>query len=197
MRFTNNQFVRISPQIFHDIDDWIRAAELSGRNVAPGMDMLVMMMARTNQAFAQEMSRGPLDPQENKPDAAWKIPVRRISGRYYRGWKVRRKGLGVWMLYNDTREAYFIEYGINHVGQGFSVSYRDGRRYIKGSRRVRRPIRKLSLMKTIRFVDQTRAGERVWEVIWAPYRQGYRGTSSRGAGVLRDQIQAVEGMRYL
>lgn len=197
-RYFPNQVFRINDSIFHEIDDWIRAAEVSGRNVRFGMEALTMLLARTNQAFAQEMSRGPLDPRGTRyPDAAWKVPVRRITSRYYKGWKVKRLAPGVWMLYNFTREAYFIEFGINHVGQGFEVSYRDGRTYIKGSRRVRRPIRKMSLIRTLKFVDQTRAGERVWEVIWAPFRPGTRATSNRGEGIMRDQIQSVAGMRYL
>lgn len=185
----------ISEQTFEHIEEWIQAAEETGRNARFGINALAMLMARTNQAIAMEMSRGPNDPQERNPDLAWKIPVRRISSRYYKGWKVRRLAPGVWMLYNDTREAWFIEYGINHVGQGFQVTYRDGRTYIKGSRRVRRPIRKMSLLRTLKSVDQTRAGERVWEAIFAPFRPGkvYR---KRG-GTIMDQVQSVEGMRYI
>jgi len=173
----------------------MEAAEASGRNTRWGMNALVMLMARTNQAFAQEMSRGPNDPQERLNNAAWKLPVRRITSRYYKGWKVRRLAPGVWMLYNDTREAYYLEYGINHVGAGFTVSYRDGRTYIKGSRRVRRPVRKLSLIKTLKFMDTTRTGERVWEQIFAPFRPGRR-YSGRGF-VFHDQVQSVRGMTNL
>ena len=188
-------YFRIGEETFEHIEQWIDAAEASGRNVRFGMNALVMLMARTNQAIAMEMSRGPNDPQERNPSAAWKIPVRRISSRYYKGWKVRRLAPGVWMLFNDTREAYFIEYGINHVGGGMTVTYRDGRTYIKSSRRVRRPIRKMSLMKTIKFMDQTRTGDRVWEAIWAPFRPG-RVYTGRG-GIVSDGVQSVPGMRTL
>lgn len=200
MKVPANSTFRIHPSIFQEIDDWIRAAEMSGQSVRFGMNVLTSLLARTNQAFAQEMSRGPLDPRASKPSQAWQIPVRRITSRYYRGWKVRRLAPAVWMLYNDSREAYFIEYGINHVGQGNTVTYRDGRTYIKSGRRVRRPIRKMSLIKTLRFIDSTRAGERVWELIWAPYRPGRRNSQStfrRGQGISMDQIQAQSGMRTL
>ena len=185
----------IGQDTFNTIDDWIRAAEMTGRNARYGMNALAMLMARTNQAFAMEMSRGPNDPQERLPSAAWKIPVRRISSRYYKGWKVKRLAPGVWELANDTREAYFIEFGINHVGQGMTVTYKDGRTYIKSSRRVRRPIRKMSLMKTLRFVDQTRAADRIWERIFSPFYPGRVGR--RGISTVTDQVQSVSGMRYI
>lgn len=195
-RRLNQPFIRIGQDTFNDIDEWIRAAEISGRNVQYGMNALTMLMARTNQAIAMEMSRGPNDPQERWPNAAWKVPVRRITSRYYKGWKVRRLAPAVWMLSNDTREAYFIEYGINHVGQGTTVTYRDGRTYIKSSRRVRRPIRKMSLLRTLKFVDQTNAGGRIWEAIFAPFRPGKVYTGRGGASIM-DQVQAMPGMRYV
>ena len=195
-RFAESAIFRISPRTFDDVDDWIRAAELSGRNIRFGVEALVMLMARTNQAFAQEMSRGPVDPQANRPEAAWKIPVRRITSRYYKGWKVKRVVPGVWMLYNDSREAYYIEFGINHVGPGVTVTYRDGRTYIKSSRRVRRPIRKMSLTRTLQLMDQSRAGDRVWEVIWSPFRPG-RHFTARGQASGLNFVQAQRGMRWL
>jgi hypothetical protein len=57
-----------------------------------------------------------------------------------------------WQLYNDSREAYFIEFGIN------PHSYR----------RVRRPIRKLSLMRTLRFAQGTGVYHRIWAQIYLP-----------------------------
>lgn len=171
-RYTENQIFRIAPESFDEIDDWIRAAQQSGRNIRFGMDALTMLLARTNQAFAMEMSRGPLDPSGRRLSrmfavdsagqatpmfrtAAWRIPVRRITSRYYKGWKVKRLAPGAWMLYNESREAYYIEFGINWLG---------------GNRRISRPVQKLSLIKTLRFVDQSRARERIWEMMFAPYR---------------------------
>lgn len=194
MRFTENQVFRISPETFNEIDDYIRACDQSGRNVTFGINALVMLMARTNQAFAMEMSAGPLDPRMQNRAAAWKIPVRRITSRYYKGWKVQRLAPGVWMLFNDSREAYFIEFGIHP--SGFKVEGRGGRYYMKGSPRVRRPVRKLSLKRTLRFVDQSNVEGMVWEMIYAPFRPG-RHFTNRGDALTMDAVQSVEGMRFL
>jgi hypothetical protein len=214
-RYSNESIFRISPKTFTEIDEWITAAETSGKNVAWGMEVLLMLMARTNQAEAKALSRGPVDPQMNRPDTAWKLPVRRITSRYYKGWKVRRLGSQRWALFNDTREAYFIEYGINHWGQGTDVGSRgkaqrghmrvggvqyeggsNPRAYYKGSRRVRRPIRKLSLISTLKFMDQSKASARVWEKTYAPFRPGKRTYKGRGF-VASDAVQGIEGMRNI
>lgn len=194
-RYTASQVFTISDRTFRDVDDWIRAAEMSGRNIRYGMNVLTMLAARTDQAFSQEMSRGPLDPQARNSGAAWKLPVRRITGKYYHGWKVKRLAPAVWIVYNDSREAYFIEYGINRFGSDY-VSGRGGRQYAKNSRRVRRPVRKLALIKTLRAMDRAHVGHRVWEVIWAPFK-GPRYPGGRGAGAASDFIQSVGGMRFL
>lgn len=162
------------------------------------MQNLCRVMAIVNQGFARELSFGPHDPsgagatkfqllgrsftagtsgpatpiphyQRSNP-RAWKIPVRRITGKYYIGWKVKRAGRYAWVLYNDSREAYYIEFGISTVGWGA------GRHVPKG--RVRRPIRKLSLLKTLRFMQTTSAYQRVWSNIFASPK--YRGTHGHG-----------------
>ena len=190
-RYTENQVFRISPETFNEIDDWIVAAETSGRNAQFGINALVMLMARTNQAFAMEMSRGPLDAREQMSDAAWKLPVRRITQKYYTGWKVRRLTPGAWLLYNDSREAYFIEFGISP--HGTEVSSRNGKRYLKYNRRVRRPVRKLSLIKTMRFIDQTKAVDRTWSYIFGPFRPGAR--AGHAEALAGEQVQSYSDMR--
>ena len=206
-RFDQRGVFTIREDDFNSVESWLRAAEISGRNVRYGMNVLTMLMARTNQGIAMGMSAGPLDPRMQNPGAAWKMPVRRISSRYYKGWKVKRLAPGVWILYNDTREAYFIEYGINHVGGGgggYEVSGKQ-RNYTKGSQRVRRPVRKLSLIKTLEAVRRTNAGYRVWEMIWSPFHPNRRRSSSMTAdgfrlnlpGVVSDGVQGVSGMRFL
>jgi hypothetical protein len=145
---------------------------------------------------------GPATPQPIYRDAAWKIPVRRITQRYYKGWKVRRLAPGAWILYNDSREAYFIEFGIHPRGKFSSIEKTKAGASPHGYfvKRVRRPIRKLSLMKTLRFMDQSRAGERIWEASFAPFRPGRRYTA-RGQAVMLDDIQSGVGagaaMRFL
>lgn len=189
-RYTENQIFRISASSFDEIDDWIRAADQAGRNAQFGLDALAMLLARTNQGFAMEMSAGPLDPRGMNRAAAWKTPVRRITSRYYKGWKVRRLAPGAWLLYNDSREAWFIEFGIHP----HSIRSTD-----KGNifdARVRRPIRKLSLIRTLKFADQSRVGARIQEQIFAPFRPGMKYTK-RGDFIINDQVQSVEGMMYL
>lgn len=132
-------------------------------------------------------------------DAAWKIPVRRITGNYFRGWKVKRLVPGVWALVNDSREAYFIEFGINWVGATGSISRKGAKPYLKYNRRVRRPIQKLSLMKTMRFIESTGVADKVWAATFAPFRPGRENSiSSRADLVGISQIQSYEsGMRFV
>jgi hypothetical protein len=111
---------------------------------------LTQVMALVNQGYARKMSFGPEDPSSSNSALAWKIPVRRISSRYYLGWKVRPIR-GGWQLYNDSREAYFIEYGINWLGEG---------------RRVRRPVQRLSLKKTMDYMASTQTYHRIWSEIY-------------------------------
>jgi len=150
-RGNNNGIIRISENTFNQIEEYIRWAEEVGspRNFNFGMNALVMFMAYLNLGLAQKMSAGPLDPAMNNAAAAWQIPVRRISENYFHGWKVRRVSMGKWELFNDSREAYFIEFGIHQSGA-----------------RVRRPIRKLSLMKTLRQLETTQIFHRVWAEIY-------------------------------
>jgi len=147
----NRQVLRIGPELFSAVENQIRWAEGVQRKLPVAMDRLVRFMAYTNLGIAQKMSLGPHDPNQANTAYAWKIPVRRISGRYFFGWKVRRRGLGVWQLYNDSREAFFIEYGIH-----------------TSNRRVRRPIRKLSLIRTMKFMMKTEVYHRVWASVYFP-----------------------------
>src|SRR5262252_4103049 len=115
-----------------------------------GMNQLTQLMAFVNQGFARKLSFGPEDPTQRSPELAWRIPVRRITGAYYIGWKVRPVR-GGWQLYNDSREAYFIEFGLNWRG---------------GARRVRRPVQRLSLKQTMDYMASTQAYHRIWSEIY-------------------------------
>lgn len=181
-RYNQNSVVFIRSSTFDQIDDFIRDLQMVGRSIQPGMEILTSMLAYTNQSFAQRMSAGPIDPTMRMKSAAWKIPVRRITGRYYKGWKTKRLKPGLWMVYNDSREAYYIEHGIHPHG---TKAYRkDGGTY---RIRVRRPVGKLSVIKTLRFVDQTRVSDRVLETVIEPMRPGRKYTA-RGQGI------AISGM---
>ena len=152
----------ITPETFNGIEEAIRWAEGVQNRLARNyhMGQLVRFMAYTNLGIAQRMSAGPYDPQQRNPGAAWRVPVRRITESYMVGWKVRKRGPATWELYNDSRAAYFVEFGIHNSGN-----------------RVRRPIRKLSLMKTMMALRRTHAAHRVWCDIYAdprhPRGQGF------------------------
>lgn len=157
-------FITPTAESINAIEAYIRWAEFEVPSRLPRqMDNLVKLMAILNQGVAREMSWGVSDPQEKNPSAAWRLPVRRISGRYYMGWKVRSVRQGVAELYNNSREAYFIEFGINWLGAG---------------RRVRRPIRKLSLNRTMKLMMTTQAYHRIWTGIFADPRRRF----NRGVG---------------
>lgn len=168
----------LSVSTLNQIEEYIRDLGHVRRNLQYGMNALVQILARGHQGFAQEMSRGPSDPRAQRPELAFRKPVRRITSRYYQGWKVRRLRPGVWQSYNDTREAYYIEYGIH-----------------PSPKRVRRPIRKLALIKTLRWVDNSKVGHRVWEQIYAPLRN--RPYTARGQLVATTSVQSPKVMRHL
>lgn len=154
-------FLNITTDSFNALEEYIRWAEHIPRQLPRAMDIFVRYAALTNLGIAQRMSGGPYDPTQSNKNYAWKIPVRRISERYYLGWKVKRIRPGTWQLYNDSREAYFIEFGIH-----------------QSNRRVRRPIRKMSLRRTLDALMRTQAYHRVWCEIYANPRN--RPFKSRG-----------------
>lgn len=157
--------VGITTNMFDAVEEFLQDFSQSISAFRYGEMALVQLLAKTSQGFAQGMSRGPVDPMQQNPAAAWRIPVRRITSRYYQGWKVRRIAPNVWEMYNEVREAYFIEYGIHPSPT---------------PRRMRRPIRKLSAMKTLRFVEQTRAAHRLLDL----------SLGARGRGLARQMPQS-------
>lgn len=160
--------IELTPESFNALEAAIRWAEVEvPQRFNQGMNMLAQHMALVNQAEARTMSAGQWDVSQSQPGAAWKIPVRRITGRYFVSWRVRARGKGAWELYNNSREAYFIEFGISEVGWGA------GRHVPKG--RVRRPVRKLSLRKTLEYMMRTQAYHRVWADIFSSPRHRHRG----------------------
>lgn len=164
----------VTQESLASLDFFIRDLEQVGKQFPVGMDMLLGLMAKANYDYSRALSLGVKDPKQQYPAQAWQIPVRRITSRYHQGWRVQRVMRGVWRVYNDTREAWYIEYGIH-----------------TSPRRVIRPVRRRALLLTLKFVDQTRAGERVWEVIFGPMRH-HRGTGPRG-GLLRSPAMPGTG----
>jgi hypothetical protein len=145
-----NQF-SISRKTFERLEDWIKDNEASSEKAKQGMDTLVRLCVLVVKAEAQKRTMGPVAPRgRSNPALAYRVPVQRITGRYFAGWTVRRTRFGAWMIYNDERAAYFVEFGI---GQ-----------------RVRRPILKMSVIAMLKFLQSTRTGERFAEYILAPRR---------------------------
>lgn len=146
----------ITRKSFEQIEDFIRDNEASIDKAERGIDMLVRTMVMVIKGLAQEKSGGPVAArQRSNPVLAFKIPVQRITGAYYAGWKLRRMGMGRWVVYNDTVEAWFIEYGIHQ--------------------RVRRPILQMSLIGMLKFIQSTRTGDRFLDWVMAP-RRSSKGT---------------------
>lgn len=99
---------------------------------------------------------------------AWTIPVRRITGQYYEGWYIQRVGMAVWRMSNRSREAWYIEFGINHEGRGL-IDASTGKTY-----RVPRPIFKLSLLRAVQFARGTRFDLNAMREIMGNYLRGSR-----------------------
>lgn len=152
----------ITSRTMSGVEAYIRWCE----NEVPGrvpyaMDQLVHYMALVNQGDARKMAFGPYDPQERDPSLAWRTPsqgIRRISQAYYLGWRIQKRRLAHYIVYNATREAYFIEFGIAQVGFG---GHAGGKRHVP-AQRIRRPVRKLSVLKTMQFMATSQAYHRIW-----------------------------------
>lgn len=149
----------VDKDTINGLEGMIRWAEVEvPRQARAHVGDLAHRLALVNQMYARKMSFGPHDPYQRRPDEAWRPPgqgIRRISQAYYFGWKVANSGPGWWTLYNDSREAYFIEFGIH-----------------TSNRRIRRPVRKLSQIKTLRYAMTTHAYHRVWSDIYLGPRRG-------------------------
>jgi hypothetical protein len=139
----------VDKQTINAIEEEIRWCQVEvPQLLAKNLDTLVRITALKGQMECRRMAAGVYDPTQSRPDMAWKIPVRRITERYFYGWKVRRRGIAVWEVYNDSREAYYIEYGISLSG-----------------RRVRRPILKLAVRRTLDYMRATQAAHRFFSSV--------------------------------
>ena len=141
----------ISRRTFENLENWIRDNEASIQKVRYGTDVLVRLCVLVVKAEAQKRTMGPVAPnRRSNPALAYRIPVQRITGRYFAGWTVRRVRWGAWVVYNEERAAYMVEFGI---GQ-----------------RVRRPVLKMSVIGMLKFLQTTRTADRFAEYIMAPRR---------------------------
>jgi hypothetical protein len=141
----------ISRKTFVEIDRFMRDVASLPQRLEEGSDLFVQAMAVATKGGAQRRSRGPVAPRRRSvPALAYRIPVQRITGGYFAGWTHQRLGRRHWIVYNDSREAYFIETGM----------------YM----RVRRPILKLSVLGMLRMVSTTKAAERMMDNVLLPLR---------------------------
>jgi hypothetical protein len=157
--------VGITTNMFDAVEEFLEDFGHSINAFRYGEMALVQLLAKTSQGFAQGMSRGPVDPRMTNTAAAWRMPVRRITSRYYQGWKVRRIAPNIWEMYNEAREAYFIEYGIH-----------------PSPNRIRRPIRKLAALKTLNFAAQTRVAHRLLDMSLGGKGRGLARTMPQSPG---------------
>lgn len=176
MSISTNPSVRFA----NELHAWANQLGEAGKKLPMSLNALASILARVDQWESIKRSSGPRDRRAKNSQLAWKIPVRRISSHYFQGWYVRRVAPGTWMVYNPTREAYYIEYGIH-----------------TSNRRVRRPIRKLALIATLKFADRHKVGEHVWEAIFGTLRQGGGISYRRGAGVINTAPQSPGVMPHL
>lgn len=143
--------LRIGRKTFDSIEKFIKDNEYSIQKVNMGMDVLVRYVVLVVKAGVQQRSMGPIAPRRrSQPGLAYRIPVQRITGRYFAGWHTRRLSNAVWLLYNDSYESYLIETGM--------------------FQRVRRPILKMSILGMLKFMQHSRTGDRFVDWIIAPRR---------------------------
>lgn len=141
----------IGRNTFKQIEDFIADNRASQVKAQMGIDLLARGMVLVIKGYAQQMSGGPVAPHKrSNPMLANRIPVQRITGRYFAGWTIKYLGKGHYLLYNDAVEAYLIETGLYQ--------------------RVRRPILKMSLLNMLKLLQTTKTAERFLDWVIAPRR---------------------------
>ncbi len=176
----------ISTQTINDIDNLIRQCQGNLRNFNRYMNVLVEIAAKTHQGFAEKKSRGIVDPSM-KAGRPWTIPVRRILGNYYYGWKVQQVRPGAWRLTNLSREAAPIEFGVNPQAIGARP----------------RPVVRLSAVETITFLQRTNIIDRIsHETIlnlhkraWSAYGRNPEGLALAGPPLQGQIMRTDRGRR--
>jgi len=169
--------IGISRKTFEQLEDWMRDVASTRERADEGMDMLIQTMALATKAGAQRRSMGPVAARKRSvPSLAYRIPVQRITGGYFAGWTHQRVGRMHWRVYNDSREAYFIETGL----------------YM----RVRRPILKMSVLGMLQMIQTTRTAERMADWVLLPLRDNsgrFQSFSKRSAAIRKQMTLASGG----
>lgn len=161
-------FVTLTQETFNALDDYVAWCENVSRKKLYEADAFVArFLAMLSGSYAQKYSAG----MKRHPDdssRAWAMPVPRITNRYFMGWRVERLAHSTYILTNDSREAFFIEFGIHRNPTTGQVA----------PRRIRRPIFKLSFLRTVEFIQGTTFAHRLWTDILVP-RPGQPGRRTR------------------
>jgi len=150
--------VEITPESLKALEDCAAWCTNVARNKLPWADhMLAKTMAMVAGGMAQKRSAGiKRAPQDTT--RSWKMPVPRVTSKYFMGWRIKRVSNEAYLLTNDSREAYFIEFGI----------HRNPRTGQPSPRRIRRPVLKLSVLEMLKMIYASPIGHRVWSSILIP-----------------------------
>jgi hypothetical protein len=102
------------------LDTLIESLKVGTREFDKAMNVGAQMMAKITQGHAESLYRGP---QYNVSGARanpsdFTIPVRRVTGKTYRGWRVKMIRFGAWECFTEERGAYMVEFGIVSGGGG-------------------------------------------------------------------------------
>jgi hypothetical protein len=164
------------------LDDWYAWAKYVEKSQLPKAETAIARtMAMMAGGYAQKRSAG-MKRAPNDTTRSWKMPVPRVTSRYFLGWRVQRVTHATYILTNDSREAYFIEYGIHRNPATGEPS----------PRRIRRPVLKLAVRDMLEALYASRLGHRVWSsIIIPPVGQPGRRTNlitwSQPSGVMGTQ----------
>jgi len=149
----------ITQESLRALEDYMAWAERIPRKQRQADDMLARFLSMMILGHAQKESFGPRhDPVRYAHPLSWMIPVPRITGRYYLGWKMRRIGWGRFIVTNTSREAFYIEFGLHRnpwTGE-------------RSPRRVRRPVMKRALAFAARASAQSAIAHRVFVETFYP-----------------------------
>jgi hypothetical protein len=141
--------IGLSIQSLNDMEELIQSVKTGSREFEFAMNVAAQMMAKLTQGHAQRLYRGP----RTRPEAArqglgakpWTIPVRRLTERTYRGWRVKRLRFGAWEVFNEERGAYMVEFGVVRGGGG-----------------QKRPILKMSGNAAMEMAMRSKLGNRIY-----------------------------------
>lgn len=170
LRGTTQRGEGLTRQSFEEIDTLIRSLRTGSREWVHAMDLATQALAVASHGIVTKYYMGGrVTPQTARVvRSTWGTPIRRVTGRTFAGWKVKRRGMGVWELYNEERGAYMVEFGIVRGGHGVA----------------RRPLKRSSIA-TLRFIQRTRFGQRIMEETFGNLRNNkghFRSFSSRMQG---------------